>query len=100
MGLSWRGIEGQYFDQHGKLVAFDPSVNVVGPGALLIDRDSFLSFLDSGKYSLLWVITGEKIIIDGGFGTRDNWPGRLNILGLYRLEDGRVSGKIITDISD
>ena len=46
MKLQWQGIEGQFHNEKGELIAFDPSVTSVGPGTLLIKRDAFLKFLD------------------------------------------------------
>ena len=71
MNLHWRGIEGHFYDAAGNLVAFDPSVNATGPGALLVNRELFLKHLDEQGYTLLWVVTGEKVIITG------NIPGEM-----------------------
>jgi hypothetical protein len=46
MGLHWKGREGHFYDAAGNLVALDPSVNTAGPGALLINRESFLQYLN------------------------------------------------------
>ena len=45
MGLQWNGIEGHFFNQDGKLIAYDPSVRSIGPGALLMNRDAFTEIL-------------------------------------------------------
>ena len=94
MGLSWHGVEGSYFDQNSKLIAFDPSVTSAGPGALLINKPAFLRFLRANGYEILWTVLGEKNII-GGMGSSP-WPGRLEISGAYRLEGDKITGSYST----
>lgn len=93
MGLRWNGVEGQFFDHRGRLIAFDPSVKTPGPGALLINRDVFLKFLNDNGYDILWTIIGEKNII-GGRILQDNWKGRLELSGAYRIHENKVDGAI------
>jgi hypothetical protein len=95
MGLRWNGVEGHYFDHTGKLIAFDPSVRSVGPGALLINRDALLEFLNQNGYEILWTVLGEKNFIGGGLSV-GNWKGRLEINGAYRIYKNRIKGKINT----
>ncbi|MFC2146103.1 AVAST type 2 anti-phage system protein Avs2 [Acidobacteriota bacterium] len=92
MKLQWNGIEGHFFNDKGNLIAFDPSVTSVGPGALLINRDAFMKFLDENGYDILWTILGEKEIIGGGFSDED-WKG-LEISGAYRILENKVDGEI------
>ena len=90
MGLRWNGVEGCFFDERGELVARDPSVREAGPSALLVRKDSLLRFLREHNYDLLWTVLGEKQII-GGNVSADNWQGRLEINGAFRLwRDGLV----------
>jgi hypothetical protein len=95
MDLRWNGVEGYFFDDNGNLIAFDPSVRTSGPGALLINRDAFLKFLDDYGYDILWTISGEKAIL-GGRMSRDDWKGRLELSGAYRIREGKVEGIINT----
>ena len=92
LGLQWNGVEGQFFDEDGNLIAFDPSVRVTGPGSLLISRDVLLKFLNDNGYDILWTIVGEKNII--GEMARDEWKGRLKLSGAYRIHDGKLCGKM------
>jgi len=99
MNLRWRGIEGHFYDAAGNLVAFDPSVSATGPGALLVNRELFLKHLDEQGCTLLWVVTGEKVIITGNVPGGDDWPGRLNILGVFRMQGGEIRGELSTRLS-
>lgn len=92
LGLRWNGVEGKFFDEDGNLIAFDPSVRAPGPGALLINRNTFLKFLNNNGYDILWTIVGEKNII--GEMARDEWKGRLKLSGAYRIHDGKLFGKV------
>jgi len=93
MGLRWNGVEGYFFDDSGDLIAFDPSVRTPGPGALLINRDALLKFLNENGYDILWTVVGEKNIIGG---RRDDWKGRLELSGAYRIHENRIDGAINT----
>ena len=99
MDLHWKGIEGHFYNAKGRLVAVDPSVNSTGPGAILINRDLLLKYLSENGYTLLWVVTGEKLIITGSI-PGDDWPGRLNILGVYRVQQDKIHGELYTQLSE
>lgn len=89
MELQWDAIEGHFVAQ-GNVVAFDPSVRTPGPGALLINRDVLLKFLNDSGYDILWTLLGKKSILS--LGAR---KGRLEISGAYRINDkGKVVGVI------
>lgn len=91
MYLRWNGVEGHFYDKRGNLIAFDPSVRTPGPGALLINRDIFLKFLNDNDYDLLWTILGEKNII-GGRMSHDDWKGRLEITSAYKINQYGIQG--------
>lgn len=93
MGLSWNGHEGKYFDKAGKLAVFDPSVDENGPSTLLIQKEAFSSFLQESNYCVVWTLLAEKQLIGGGY-RHDEWKGRLEISGVYRLVDGKVQGQL------
>jgi hypothetical protein len=99
MDLHWKGIEGHFYNATGRLVAFDPSVNSTGPGATLMNRELLLKYLNENGYTLLWVVTGEKLIITGSI-PGDDWPGRLNILGVYRVQQDKIHGELYTQLSE
>jgi len=93
MCLCWKGVEGYFYDNKGNLVVLDPSVRTPGPGALLINRDVFLKFLNDNGYDLLWTILGEKNII-GGRMSPDDWKGRLELTGTYRIHKHNIEGVV------
>jgi len=91
MCLHWNGVEGHFYDNQGNLIAFDPSIRTPGPGVLLINRDVFLKFLDDNGYDLLWTILGEKNYF-GGSMSPDDWKGRLELSGVYRINKDNIEG--------
>ena len=93
MCLRWNGVEEHFYDKQGNLIAFDPSVRTPGPGALLINRDIFLKFLNDSGYDLLWTVLGEKNIIGGRMSPED-WKGRLELSGAYRIRQHNLEGSV------
>jgi len=93
MGLCWNGVEGHFYDKQDNLIAFDPSARTPGPGALLINRDAFLKFLNDNGYDIVWTILGEKNII-GGRMSPDDWKGRLELTGTYRIHQHNIEGVV------
>jgi hypothetical protein len=58
----------------------NPSLAQPGPDALLARASAFQEWLDRRKLDLVWLATGEKLVIGGGFvGGTDEWSGRLEI---------------------
>ena len=90
--LAWRGVEGEWCDKNGDLVAFDPSVRSEGPSVLLFRRDALIEFLESQGLTLFWTLLGEKRTI-GGPRYDEEYKGHLEINGAYILEEQRVTGR-------
>lgn len=93
MRLSWGGKNSEYIDKYGKLMAFDPSVCERGPEALLIRRNDILRYLEREGLEIFWTVGGEKIQI-GGSHRHQEYQGRLEIGGFYRIVDGELTGHI------
>lgn len=91
MNLQWRGVEGHWFNEHGTLIAFDPSVRSQGPRVLLVRRDAIVEFLESQGLMLFWTLLGEKRSIGGSMSHRE-YKGRLEINGAYVLKDNAICG--------
>lgn len=76
-GLGLRLSDGrtiEYVDADGVVRFMDPSVEMTGRSAALIDRDAFLAFLNREKLVAIWAIAGEKNVYGEkageGFGGR------------------------------
>ena len=91
MNLSWNGVDGHFFGLNGNIIAFDPSINAPGPGALLIRKDKFIEFLNNQGYDILWLVLGEKGIIGSRMQSHE-YEGRLELNGIYRLLNGKING--------
>lgn len=91
MNLTWKGVEGSYFDQGNNLIAFDPSIRQESSTMLLMNYQAFLKFLADNNYTVLWTIIGEKLIFGGH---DEDWKGRLSLRGAYRLLNNKIDGKI------
>ncbi len=59
----------------------NPALIQRGPNALLARASSFHEGLRSRKWKVVWLLTGEKLVIGGDLGS-DYWPGRLDISGV------------------
>jgi hypothetical protein len=85
LDLGNKGVEGGFFDDKSRLVAFDPSVKTPGPTALLVNRDVLIESLAEKGYTVLWTMLGEKdLIIPIGMDTA--WQGRLEFSGVSMLD--------------
>ena len=94
MKLLWNGVEGQYITVDGELTAFDPSIHEEGPSVLLIQKDTFLTFLRANDLALLWTVRGEKNAYGNG-DWPDSFAGRFNITGAYwYTEQGILQGNL------
>jgi hypothetical protein len=94
MNLVWNGVEGEWYDTDGQMIAFDPSVKVRGPLALLFRRDALLKFLHQHGLTIFWTLIGERQIL-GGLMSHTDYSGALEINGTYFLKGNTVSGKKI-----
>ena len=80
MGLQ-PGREGEWLNERGELIAFDPSTRAIGPSTLLIKKHEFLSYLSSANYDLVWTLLGEKQVVSASFYSK----GYLKINGVLQL---------------
>ena len=95
MRLRWNGEEGHFFDDSGRLIAFEPSLKGEGPSVLLIREEDFLNFLERADCDFFWTLLGEKQMI-GGHMLPENWKGRLEVSGAFRRSQGAVEGQMNT----
>ncbi len=99
MKLQQRGTEGSFYDTDGNLVAFDPSVQNTGTGALLIHKHRFLKFLDENDCEIIWIASGEKMNWHGS-AAHDSYLGRLWVDGTYRVRQNQVSGDFVARFNE
>ncbi len=92
MKLNWNGVDGMYFNEKDVLVAFDPAVTTAGPHALAIRKRELRAFLDASEYSLIWTVLGAKQVMSEW--NHVDWPGELQISGVYRMQAGKVVGRL------
>lgn len=95
MGLRWNGDEGHFYDDSGRLIAFDPSVRSSGPRVLLIREEDFVNFLAKADCDCFWMFLGEKQM-SGGHMLPEEWKGRLEVSGAFRRSKKGVEGQMIT----
>lgn len=80
-------LDGRFFDKDDNLVTITTSIFEDNfPSFLLIDKKALIDFLSKNDYNLFWTLLCEKQMI-GGSHSRDDYVGRLDISGLYRLNN-------------
>ncbi|MBI2417951.1 MAG: ATP-binding protein [Ignavibacteriales bacterium] len=96
MSLQFSKNEGELTDVDGNLICFDPSVSNKTKPSLLIKKQPFWEFLKKNHLRIFWRISGEKRV-SGGYKTKKDFLGRLEIRGKYLLnEAGQLEGQITT----
>lgn len=95
--LTWNGAEGKYFDDQGKPIAFDPSVEEAGPSALLVDKQALTTYLQQNGYAIFWTLLGEKLVT--GEMSELRTEGRAEISGAYTLEGERIVGELTSKLN-
>ncbi len=94
MKLKQTYIDGRFFDNKNKLVAFDPKVfDLNMPRGLMFRKDYLLKFLEDNNLDIFWTILGEKNMIGGGeIGQPLGW---MEINGVYKFDsNSNLIGKI------
>lgn len=97
LGIGFCSKEGELLDRNGSLICFDPAVNNKSISGLLIKKEALCNFLEREGLILMWSVIGEKQIL-GGSWRKSDYPGRMNISGLYFLEDGAIKGNLKTQM--
>ena len=78
--------EGEYVNEQGIVLCFDPSVNYDAPSCLLVRKHLLLERLKDKHLGIFWTVLGEKQVING------NEPS-LEISGLVKLIDNKLTYK-------
>jgi len=90
LNATWSGVSATYVNQSGLVVAFDPSVNVAGPSALLVRRETLLEILWHHDLLVCWVIHGEKL--DAGGAPDYSVKARRSFQGIFLWDGSEVRG--------
>jgi hypothetical protein len=87
---TWSGVSATYVNKSGLVVAFDPSVNVAGPSALLVRRETLAEVLRQHDLLVCWVVHGEKLDAAGApnYGVK----ARRSFQGIFLWDGKKVSG--------
>lgn len=87
MGLYHKYLDGRFFDRKDNLITLTTSIFEENfPSVLLIGKQALSDFLKKQGYTIFWTLLGEKQMI-GGSHSRDDYVGRLEISGEYRLNN-------------
>lgn len=91
LGLRWTGRFGDYMDESGNIVVYDPTVYSIGPPAVLIRQDA-VKALEQNGISLCWTVLGQKLILSPDMvgGHLDN----LRLSGVLMNSEGGPTGFI------
>ena len=84
----WAGAGLRYVNATGRLVAWDPSNgrdDAFPPSCLLVDPQALRMYLDEQELTIVWTVSGEKIVLPGG----------LDVPGRYVRGD--ISGSLYLD---
>ena len=90
MGLHASDKEGEFVDDRGNVVCFDPSVYHNTYSALLIRKQPLMDFLERNGLRIIWTLLCEKQILGGwGASGADN-PAPLDVSGVFYLDEDTV----------
>ena len=98
-GLKPSKKEGEYLNNQGEVVCFDPSVYEKGPACLLMRKDHIQKILEESGLMLVWIIQGEKQIL----GNNHTQQPRIDhaVGGLYYMDArGIINGEMHSYIRD
>ena len=99
IGLKPSLKEGEYLNDRGEVICFDPSVYEKGPACLLMRKDYVQKILKESGLRLVWVIQGEKQILGNNYDEQPRFDHALD--GLYHMDaEGDIKGEMHSYISD
>lgn len=88
---------GQWLNQKGELICWDPSVEKGGPSVLAVRKDALLDFLAANSIKIFWTVLGEKQIVGDTFGraaAREEVAKWLELSGVFTYVDDQLIGKV------
>ncbi|MCY1646655.1 AAA family ATPase [Caulobacter sp. SL161] len=78
----------KYVDGDGAVKFWDPSVSLAGRSAALVDRASFLAYLEREGLVAIWAISGEKNVYGASYS--DGFGGRKTYTRLYHSKGDQI----------
>lgn len=97
MGLQYSSLVGEWLDEAGQVVCFDPSVNRQGCQSLIIKKDTLERFLVKNNLSIVWNCLGEKNIHGNSYSPKsEKIEAWIQLHGVFKLESSRLTGKCET----
>ncbi len=99
LGLKPSQKEGEYINDQGEVVCFDPSVYEKGPDCLLMRKDHIQKILKGSGLRLVWIIQGEKQLLGNNRAKQPNFEHSVG--GLYHMDvNGTIKGDLHSYILD
>ena len=99
VGLIPAQREGEYLDDQGEVVCFDPSVYEKGPASLLMRKDYVQKILKETGLKMVWVIQGEKQILGNNYSEQPRLDHAIG--GLFYMDaKGTIKGEMKSYIRD
>ncbi len=99
MKMSYSDKEGEFINENGELICFDPSVYNNCKPHLLVRKNDFLKYLNENKLQVIWALLGEKNIVGDWASNRKDYPGMQVINGVYYLKNDMLEGKTRQEIN-
>ena len=72
--------EGEFVNEQGTVVCFDPSVNYDAPSCLLVRKRLLHERLKAKRLDIFWTVLGEKQVIKGNEGSLE-FSGLVKLIG-------------------
>lgn len=92
MNLKYSRKEGELLSSIDEVICFATNIYYNSKSHLLMRKIPFLKYLEENKLTVIWTVLGEKQIIGGHTNNYD----RLEINGVFYLENDRITGEINT----
>lgn len=93
MALQYSPKDGEWINNKGNVIAFDPSVSSKEKSSLWVRRDALDAVLKHEKLAIVWTIMGEKQVLRGHYGMREQ-DDPLILNGVFSLNYGaKMDGK-------
>ncbi|GAB3167546.1 AVAST type 2 anti-phage system protein Avs2 [Telluribacter humicola] len=93
MRLKYSQNEGEFLNTANEVQCFAPNVYNSSKPSLLIKKKPFLNWLQEHNLKIAWTCLGEKLIIGGSTFGKD-YSGRLEISGVYYLDNCAIVGRL------